>query len=98
MSQTFEGSIYGPGTPTRGCLTPDAQPGPLTIAGGVVRFSGFSASGSTAEGSVNAQGVLTMHGPLGSRFDGQIDEHGTVTGRLTGYYCSFEVVWQKEGN
>jgi len=32
----------------------------------------------------------------GSRFEGQIDGQGKVTGRLTGN-CSYEVVWQKEG-
>ena len=83
--------------PTPGCLS--GQPGPLTIADGVARWPGtVPTTGATVEGSVNAQGVLAMHGPLGMRFDGQIDGHGTVTGRLTGYYCSFEVVWQKEGN
>jgi hypothetical protein len=96
VSQTFEGSIYGPGTPTRGCTT-NGQPGPLTIAGGVVRFSGFSASGSTAEGSVNAQGLLVLHTPYGSRIDAQIDGRGAVTGRFTGGVCSYKVVWQKEG-
>jgi hypothetical protein len=49
-----------------------------------------------AEGSVNAQGVVVMHGPLGMRFDGQIDGRGTVTGRLTSY-CGYQLVWQKEG-
>jgi hypothetical protein len=49
----------------------------------------------TAEGSANAQGVLVMHGPLGMRFDGQIDGRGTVTGRLTSY-CGYQLVWQKE--
>ena len=33
----------------------------------------------------------------GSRFEGQIDSHGTVTGRFNGN-CSYWVVWQKKGN
>jgi len=32
----------------------------------------------------------------GNRFEGQIDGHGTLTGRFTGS-CSYQVVWQKKG-
>jgi hypothetical protein len=80
---------------TRAC-TPfqNGQPGPLTIAGGVVRWP--SHAGGTAEGSVNAEGVLVMHAPYGARIDAQIDGRGTVTGRYTSY-CSYQMVWQKEG-
>jgi hypothetical protein len=67
------------------------QPGPLTIAGGVVRYAG-----GTAEGSVNAQGVLVLRTPNGQRLDAQIDGRGTVTGRFTGS-CNYHLVWQKEG-
>jgi hypothetical protein len=66
--------------------------------GGVVRWPA-----SEAEGSVNAEGVLVMHGPTDLmhgpsewRFDGQIDGRGMVTGRLTSF-CSYHFVWQKEG-
>jgi hypothetical protein len=58
---------------------PNGKPEPLTIAGGVVRCPAQTAG--TAEGSVNAQGVLVMHAPLGARLDAQIDGRGTVTGR-----------------
>jgi hypothetical protein len=63
----------------------------------VVRWPGtVPSAGGTAEGSVNAQGVLVvMHGPFGMRFDGQIDGRGAVTGRLTSY-CGYQLVWQKE--
>ena len=78
-------------------LLPSGQPRPLTIAGGVVRWPGtLPTAGGTAEGSVNAQGVVVMHGPSGMRFDGQIDGRGTVTGRLTSY-CGYQLVWQKKG-
>ena len=100
VSRTFQGttgsSHTGPVTTvTRGC-TPNGEPGPLTIAGGVVRYNGSTLRPGTAEGSVNAQGVLVMHGQLGTRFDGQIDGRGTLTGRFTGE-CSYHMVWQKEG-
>ena len=45
---------------------------------------------------MNAQGALVMHTPLGTRIDAQIDGRGTVTGRATSY-CSYHMVWQKEG-
>ena len=94
VSRTLEGNMLN--DETRPCAK-NGQPGPLTIAGGVVRWPGTVPTvGGTAEGSVNAQGVLVMHGPLGSRFDGQIDGRGTVTGRLTSY-CGYQLVWQKEG-
>ena len=81
---------------TRFCAK-NGPPGPLTIAGGVVRWPGtVPTAGGTAEGSVNAQGVVVMHGPLGMRFDGKIDGRGTVTGRLTSY-CGYQLVWQKDG-
>jgi hypothetical protein len=75
------------------CVTMNGQPGPLTIAGGVVRWRGRV---SSFEGSVNAQGVLVLHDPSGYRIDAQLDSRGTVTGRLTGV-CSYQIVWQKEG-
>jgi hypothetical protein len=92
VSRTVEGSMedfrY-----TRSCQPEVTQPGPLTIAGGAARHIGTA---GTYEGSVNAQGVLVLHGPYGNRIDAQIDGRGTVTGRLTSH-CSFKMVWQKEG-
>jgi hypothetical protein len=73
---------------------PDGQPGLLTIAGGVARFS--TLRGGTWEGSVNAQGVLVIPGRDGERVNARIDGRGTVTGRYTGD-CSYQMVWQKEG-
>ena len=93
VSRTLEGNMSGPNTRTGGCL-PSGQPGPLTIAGGVARFPTFRVG--TWEGSVNAQGVLAMHGRYGERIDAQIDGRGTATGRSTGN-CSYQMVWQKEG-
>ena len=94
VSRTAEGDMQHEYA-TRACV-PNGKPGPLTITGGVVRWPGtLPTAGGTAEGSVNAQGVVVMHGPLGMRFDGKIDGRGTVTGRLTSY-CGYQLVWQKE--
>ena len=98
VSQTAEGAMFGDDHPNRReVCAKNIQPGPLTIAGGVARWPGtVPTAGGTAEGSVNARGALVMHGPLGMRFDGQIDGRGMVTGRLTSF-CGYQIVWQKEG-
>jgi hypothetical protein len=81
----------------RNNCTPNGQPGLLTIAGGVPRYNGSNLYQTTWEGSVNAQGVLVMHAPLGGQLEAQIDGRGAVTGRITGGGCSYHMVWQKEG-
>jgi hypothetical protein len=101
VSRTLEGGIdRAPGAvinPQRDCWVPNGQPGPLTIAGGVARYNGSSVRRADYEGSVNAQGVLVMHTPGGSRADLQIDGRGTVTGRMMGNaLCSYHMVWQKQ--
>ena len=95
VSRTSEGDMYAASPTPRGC-TPNRQPGPLTIAGGVARYNGSTLVPATWEGSVNAQRVLVMHELLGSRIGAQINGRGTVTGRATSY-CSYQMVWQKEG-
>jgi hypothetical protein len=95
VSRTLEGTMSANPNATRTC-TPNGQPGPLTIAGGVARYSGSTLRQTTFEGSVNAQGLLALHDPYGNRIDAQIDGRGTVTGRATSY-CSYQMVWQKEG-
>jgi hypothetical protein len=92
VSRTLEGMMIADPNGTRGYL-PSGQPGPLTIVGGLARFPTLRAG--TWEGSVNAQGVLVMHGRSGERLDAQIDG-GTVTGRST-TGCSYHMVWRKEG-
>ena len=111
VSRTVEGFVGSPShagpTGTRssaggnpendgfGCM-PNGQPGPLTIANGVARYSGRV---NWPEGSVNAQGVLVMRRPDGGTLDAQIDGRGTMTGRMTGgpWGCWYHMVWQKEG-
>ena len=82
------------GHSTRQC-PPSGRVAPLKIANGIARTAGLG----TAEGSVSPQGEVVMHAlagfGAGSRFEGRIDDRGTVTGRLTGS-CSYQVVWQKK--
>jgi len=55
---------------------------------GLVRYVQF-------DGSVSQQGVVLMRSPAASRFDGQIDSHGTLRGRMTSI-CSSQLIWQKK--
>src|SRR5215469_13099044 len=92
VSRTLESTMLGHST--RQC-PPSGRVAPLKIANGVARTAGLG----TAEGSVSPQGEVVMHAlagfGAGSRFEGRIDDRGTVTGRLTGS-CSYQVVWQKK--
>jgi hypothetical protein len=94
VSRTLEGTMLNQSTR----CPPLAQPGPLTIVGGVAQTALGNTSyvgGGTAEGSVTPQGVLVLRTPFGERIDAQIDGRGTVTGRYTSA-CNYQMVWQKE--
>ena len=98
VSRTFEGTMLNQHQSTR-CGSPPALPGPLTIVSGVARTALGNTSysgGGTAEGSVTPQGALVLRTPFGERIDAQIDGRGTVTARYTSF-CSYQMVWQKEG-
>jgi hypothetical protein len=95
VSRTLEGTMLNQSTR----CPPLAQPAPLTIVGGVARTALGNTSyvgGGTAEGSVNAQGVIVLRTPHGEQLDAQIDGRGTVTGRYTSA-CNYQMVWQKQG-
>jgi hypothetical protein len=93
VSRTLEGVMRRNmvGGQTRGCPQSGRGGPSLKITNGIAQ----SNWGAAAEGSVSPQGVLVMRTPNGLRFDGQIDDKGTVTGRWTGN-CSYQVVWQKK--
>ena len=94
VSRTLEGTMTN--YSTRSC-PPSGRVAPLTIVNGIARTKALG----TAEGSVSPQGVLVMRTlagyAAGMRFEGQIDDHGTVTGRFSSS-CSYQVAWQKKGN
>ena len=94
VSRTLEDTMTN--YSTRSC-PPSGRVAPLTIVNGIARTKALG----TAEGSVSPQGVLVMRTlagyAAGMRFEGQIDDHGTVTGRFSSS-CSYQVVWQKKGN
>ena len=82
------------------CL--DRMPGPLTIVQGQARYT--DASGDPVDGTVGRQGELAMHAaePGGARameldVRGSVAGNGTVHARQQGYSCSYDFVWQKNG-
>jgi len=74
------------------CFGQSGVPGPLEIKNGIVQKHGEQGW----EGSVGPQGALVMHGANGSRFEGQIDSQGTISGRIAGPLCSVTFVWRKQ--
>jgi hypothetical protein len=80
--------------------------GPLTIAAGQARYSGFSrVTKEGFEGTVGPQGELSLRlaapasrSSLGVEIitRGIIDGNGAVRARQTGRSCSYDLVWQKE--
>ena len=81
---------------------PDRRPGPLTVARGRARYK--SATGYRLRGTVRPQGELTMRAeePGGARemdldVRGSIAANGTVRARQEGNSCSYDFVWQKDG-
>jgi hypothetical protein len=73
------------------CFGVSGVPIPLVITNGVVRQPGGS-----WEGGVGPQGAVVMHASDGTRFEGQIDSHGTISGRTAGPICSVSSVWRKQ--
>jgi hypothetical protein len=46
-------------------------------------------------GTVSPQGVVVMRLPNGVRFDGQIDNQGTITGQTSSFACVTTFLWRK---
>lgn len=80
--------------------------GPLTIANGQARYSGFGRITKEGfEGTVRPQGELIMRlaapasqSSLGVEIitRGIIDGNGTIRARQMGRACNYDLVWQKE--
>ena len=80
--------------------------GPLTIANGQARYSGFGrVTKEGFEGTVGPQGELALRltapaskSSLGVELitRGTVDGNGTIRARQTSRGCSYDLVWQKE--
>jgi hypothetical protein len=91
----------------KGAYCPERSQGPLTIVQGQAQFAN-AATGNQFEGTVGSLGELAMRlisvNPTfkviqpGSEVtvSGRIDRNGTVRAHTAAYYCSYDLVWQKE--
>jgi hypothetical protein len=81
----------------------DVRTGPLVTAQGRAEFTDLL-YGSHFEGTLGSQGELVMRaavishdGAPSDRFaNGRVDRDGTVSARIIGNLCSYDLVWQKE--
>jgi hypothetical protein len=77
----------------RTCVAASPVPGPLTISGG---NANTTQGPSAFQGTVNAQGVLSLHSAMGTPMSGKIDGSGTATAGLTlGSGCTYSFTWKK---
>jgi hypothetical protein len=93
----FDGSYGGVSLTASGsghsCAAASPVPGPLTISGGTAK----TAQGQVVfQGTVNAQGGLTLHSTLGTLMIGRVDPSGNATAGLTiGQGCTYSFAWKK---
>jgi hypothetical protein len=93
----FDGNYGGVSLTASGgshaCTVASPVPGPLTISGGNAK----TAQGQAVfQGTVTAQGGLTLHSPLGTLMTGRIDPSGAVTAGMTvGQGCTYSFAWKK---
>ena len=97
--KTFDGTYNGVTSTGSGgtrCLPPTPVPRPLTIQNGVAHFAGGLAGDRPFQGTVTAQGSLTMRNDMGYVVTGKI-EGGKITlgGSGAGGNCVITSVWQK---
>jgi hypothetical protein len=90
----FDGTYASapPVTTTSRCVVP--QPGPLTIKNGAAQFAGGLNGDLVYQGTVTAQGFLTMRNNLGILLSGKV-ENGKITGGTTNGTCTITYSWQK---
>jgi|SRR5579872_836442 len=94
---SFDGTYAGVSLMTSGsghsCAAASPVPGPLMISGGKAN----STQGQTVlQGTVSAQGNLTMRTALGTVFTGKVEADGTAHGGLmSGHDCTYTFTWKK---
>ena len=48
------------------------------------------------QGTVNAQGVLSMRGAAGGLLTGKVDAGGNASGQVSGNLCTYTMIWRKQ--
>jgi hypothetical protein len=94
---SFDGTYAGVSLTASGsghsCAPRSPVPGPLTISGGNAKTAQGEA---TFQGSVSAQGGLSLHSALGTLMTGKVDASGAATaGLTTGHDCTYSFTWKK---
>jgi len=92
---TFDGTYASLPTSsqTGRCNAPEV--GPLTIKSGAAQFAGGLNGDLVFQGTVTAQGFLTMRNNLGTVLSGKID-NGKITGGTNNGGCTIMYSWQKQ--
>jgi hypothetical protein len=79
------------------CTTVGPMPRPLTISGGNARTVMGSRGELRYQGTVNAEGMLTLHDDAGTPMTGKIDAGGNATASVPGIksVCTYHLTWRK---
>jgi hypothetical protein len=93
----FDGTYAGVSLTTSGsghsCEASSPVPAPLTISGGNAKTQQGQA---VFQGTVSAQGALSLRSALGTVMTGKIDAGGTASAGLnTGHDCTYSFTWKK---
>ena len=93
---TYAGtSLQASGT-AKGCTVSSPIPRPLTISGGVARLAMGAQGDMVFQGTVNAQGMLSMKGNVGGLLTGTVSSTGMANGQVSGGLCSYTMAWRKQ--
>jgi len=97
---TFDGtyagvSLQGTGN-AKGCTTSSTVPRPLTISGGNAKTVMGAQGDLVFQGTVSAQGVLSMKGSSGGLLTGKVDGSGNASGAVSGSLCTYTMTWRKQ--
>jgi hypothetical protein len=96
---SFDGTYGGVSLSTNntgvGCTVRSPVPAPLIISGGSAKTQQGEA---VYQGTVNAQGKLSLHTPSGTLMSGKIDASGAATAGVTigGHACTYYFAWKKK--
>lgn len=101
-ANAFDGTYQGVSTTAASggsaCVPSVPVPRPLTISNGAARFEAGMNGSTVFQGTVSAQGDLTMRDNLANRLNGKIDPSGKATGtvHIGEQNCVLTAIWQKK--